>query len=483
MEKNRQAVESERRDEATINAKYDKQALEVRKNFDKEVSQLNVQRLQAEQQALQLQIAITEDGTDEMLNLRLANINKQRAIELKQNRQKDEAIRQQESAINAKYDKQVLKETADFHNKLAERDMKAARDLAQAEFELTDSNERQKTLFRLQQEKARLEAVLKLNETATKKMTDDEVKAIQTSIKAIEKESKKLGYDNLYELLGIGFDSDQQSALNTAISSIKDSIGSLVESWETAADAAVNAADKQVEAAQKALDAEIAAREAGYANDVATAQKELALAKNTQSQAIAEKKKAQKAQAAIDALTQSSSLVTASANIWSSLSGIPYVGPALAAAAVIAMWASFAVAKVRAAQVTKQEQYGEGTVELLQGGSHASGNDIDLGTKPDGTRRRAEGGEFFAVINKRNSRRFRNEIPAVINALNDGTFADKYQRANAGMSDYAINVGTDVGGIERDVAAIRRQGDEHHYFDGQGREIIVYKNLTRRIQR
>lgn len=483
LEKNRQAVESERRDEATINAKYDKQALEVRKNFNKEVSQLNVQRLQAEQQALQLQIAITEDGTDEMLNLRLANINKQRAIELEQNRQKDEAIRQQESAINAKYDKQVLKETADFHNKLAERDMKAARDLAQAEFELTDSNERQKTLFRLQQEKARLEAVLKLNETATKKMTDDEVKAIQTSIKAIEKESKKLGYDNLYELLGIGFDSDQQSALNTAISSIKDSIGSLVESWETAADAAVNAADKQVEAAQKALDAEIAAREAGYANDVATAQKELALAKNTQSQAIAEKKKAQKAQAAIDALTQSSSLVTASANIWSSLSGIPYVGPALAAAAVIAMWASFAVAKVRAAQVTKQEQYGEGTVELLQGGSHASGNDIDLGTKPDGTRRRAEGGEFFAVINKRNSRRFRNEIPAVINALNDGTFADKYQRANAGMSDYAINVGTDVGGIERDVAAIRRQGDEHHYFDGQGREIIVYKNLTRRIQR
>ena len=100
------------------------------------------------------------------------------------------------------------------------------------------------------------------------------------------------------------------------------------------------------------------------------------------------------------------------------------------------MWGSFAAAKIKAYQVTKPatEQYGDGTVELLQGGSHASGHDIDLGTKPNGTRRRAEGGEFFAVINKRNSRRFRDVIPDVINSFNDGTFADRYQRANAAMA-------------------------------------------------
>ena len=68
---------------------------------------------------------------------------------------------------------------------------------------------------------------------------------------------------------------------------------------------------------------------------------------------------------------------------------------------------------------------------MLEGGSHASGRDIDLGTKKDGTKRRAEGGEFFAVINKRNSRKYRKEIPDIINSLNRGDFAEKYTRAYA----------------------------------------------------
>ena len=488
LEQNRQKTESERQDDAAINAKYDKQRLDAVKAFNTEIAKLNVQRLQAEQQAIQLEIAITEDGTDRMLELRLANIEKQREIEIAQNRQKDEKVRQAETAINAKYDALRLRESADFNNKLAQRDLAAAQDLAQAEFDLMDRNERQKTLFRLQQEKARLEAILKLNETATKKMTADEIKAIKTTIAGIEKESKKLGYNNLYELFGIGLDSDQQSALNTAIDSIKDSIGSLVDSWNAAAEAAVNAANAQVEAAQRTLDAEIEARNAGYANEVETAQKELELAKKNQEKALKEQQKAQKAQLAADSITQASSLITASANIWASLSGIPVVGPGLAAAALVTMWASFAAAKIKAVQVSKQqtEQYGDGTVELLQGGSHTSGHDIDLGTKKDGTRRRAEGGEFFAVINKRNSRRFRDVIPDVINSFNDGTFADRYQRANAAMAGYAVQLiggsKTDVSGLEKDVAAIRQQGDESRYVDGQGNTIIRYKNLTRKIK-
>ena len=488
LEQNRQKTESERQDEAAINAKYDKQRLDAVKAFNTEIAKLNVQRLQAEQQAIQLEIAITEDGTERMLELRLANIEKQREIEIEQNRQKDEKVRQSEKAINAKYDALRLRESADFNHKLAERDLSAAQDLAQAEFDLLDRNERQKTLFKLQQEKARLEAILKLNETATKKMTADEIAAIKATIAGIEKETNKLGYNNLFELLGINLDSDQQNALNTAIDSVKDSIGSLVDSWNQAAEAAVNAADAQIDAAQRTLDSEIEARNAGYANEVETAQKELELAKKNREKALKEQQKAQKAQLAADSIEQASSLVTASANIWKSLSGIPVVGPGLAAAALVTMWASFAAAKIKAVQVSKQntEQYGDGTVELLQGGSHASGNDIDLGTKPNGTRRRAEGGEFFAVINKRNSRRFRDVIPDVINSFNDGTFADRYERANAAMAGYAVQLigggKTDVSGLEKDVAAIRQQGDETRYVDGQGNTIIRYKNLTRKIK-
>lgn len=77
------------------------------------------------------------------------------------------------------------------------------------------------------------------------------------------------------------------------------------------------------------------------------------------------------------------------------------------------MFISFMAAKSKAASVAK-ESYAEGTIEMLQGGSHASGRDIDLGTKSDGTRRRAEGGEFFAVINKRSSRKYRGVIPRIV---------------------------------------------------------------------
>ena len=488
LEQNRQKVLSQRQDEAAINAKFDKQQIDAVKAFNNEVSKLAVQRLQAEQQAIQLQIAITEDGTDEMLALRLANIEKQREIEIEQNKQKDEKVRQNEKAINAKYDAMRLKETADFNQKLAERDLKASQDLAQAEFDLLDRNERQKTIFRLEQEKARLLAVLKLNETATKKMTADEIAAIKATIEGIDKERARLGYNNLWELLGFNLDSKQQDVLNTALSSVKDSIGELTDAWNQAAEAAINAANAQVEAAQKALDAEIEARNAGYANSVETAQKELALAQKNRQQAEKEQRQAQRAQLALDSVQQASSLITATANIWKAFSGAGAVGLALAALATATMWGSFAAAKIKAYQVTKPatEQYGEGTVELLQGGSHASGHDIDLGTKPNGTRRRAEGGEYFAVINKRNSRRYRNVIPDVINSLNNGTFADRYQRANESMGANAITVlngsNTDVSALEKDVAAIRKQGDSTQYTDGRGNVIYRYKNLTRKVK-
>jgi len=459
---------------------------QYRKELAKLNEQITVDQLNADAARIQLQLDATRDGSQEQVDLSIELLKKQRDIELAQNAQLAVDVRQNEADINKKWYAIILKQTTELTSKRALMLLDAQQELAASEFALLDANERQKTEFQLQMERERLQKILELDAAAGYKMTETERKTIQNTISAIEKETKKLPYNNLYELMGIGLDGDQQSALNTAIDSVKESIASIVDSWNAAADAALNAANAQVDAAQKTLDAEIEARNAGYANEVATAQKELELAKKNQDAATKEKQKAQKAQLAIDTITQASSLITASANIWSSLSGVPVVGPALAAAALVTMWGSFALAKVKAAQVAGQtEQYGQGTVELLQGGSHASGNDIDLGTKPDGTRRRAEGGEYFAVINKRNSRRYGHLIPDVINSFNDGTFADKYQRANAVMGGYAIGlvggVNTDVSGLEKDVAAIREQGDRTQYVDGQGNTVIRYKNLTRKI--
>ena len=459
---------------------------QYRKELVKLNEQITVDQLNADAARIQLQLDATRDGSQEQVDLSIELLKKQRDIELAQNAQLAADVRQNEADINKKWDAIILKQTTELTSKRALMLLDAQQELAASEFSLLDKNERQKTEFQLRMERERLQKILELDAAAGYKMTETERKTIENTIAAIEKETKKLPYNNLYELMGIGLDSDQQDALNTAIDSVKESIASIVDSWNAAADAALNAANAQVDAAQKTLDAEIEARNAGYANEVTTAQKELELAKKNQDAAIKEKQKAQKAQLAIDTITQASSLITASANIWSSLSGIPVVGPGLAAAALVAMWASFAFAKVKAAQVAGQtEQYGQGTVELLQGGSHASGHDIDLGTKADGTRRRAEGGEYFAIINKRNSRRYGHLIPDVINAFNDGTFADKYQCANAAMGGYAVGLvgggNTDVSGLEKDVAAIREQGDRTQYVDGQGNTVIRYKNLTRKI--
>lgn len=464
-----------------------KQRMLIQQKYSQEMKKLDAQiaeqGLNAEIVGLQLRLDALQEGTQEEIDLRIEMLGKQRELELAANAQLAEDVRQSEADINAKWDAVILKQTSEMVQKRAMMIFDAQQELNATEFALIDTNERKKTEFQLAQEKARLEKILELDKTAGVKMTETERQTIVNTIAAIEKETARLPYNNLYELLGINLDSQQQDALNTAIGSVKDSISSIVDSWNAAADAAVNAADKQVEAAQKTLDAELAAREKGYASNVELAQKELELARKNQEKALKEKEKAQQAQLRIDTITQASSLVTASANIWAALGGIPYVGPALAIAAIATMWGTFAAAKVKAAQVAGQsEQYGEGTVELLDGGSHASGNDIDLGyNKKTRRRRRAEGGEFFAVINKRNSRKFRDVIPDVINSFNDGTFADKYQKANALMNGYAVNMigsGTDISKLERDVTAIRKQGDEVRYIDNEGRVVVKYKNLT-----
>ena len=230
------------------------------------------------------------------------------------------------------------------------------------------------------------------------------------------------------------------------------------------------------------LDSEREARANGYASNVTYAQKELDLAKRNQEKALKEQEKAKKKQLAIQAVEQVGNLVTATSMIWSQL-GFPLAIPAIAL-----MWGSFAFSKIKAAQMVKAqdtESYGEGTVELLEGGSHQSGNDIDLGRKRNGTRRRAEGGEFFAIINKRNSRRYRKVIPDVIRAFNNGTFEDKYSNTFAGKG-VAVNVNEnapDLSELTDNVRSIRERNERRTYQDAEGNTIVEYKNLTRKIRR
>lgn len=452
-------------------------------------AQITIDQMQAAADRTQLQLDAAREGSQEEINLRIQLLQQQRAIELAQNRQLAEDVRQSEADINAKYDAEVLKQTTELNQQRALMLFDQTQALEASEFDLIRNSEERKTQFRLAQEKARLQKILELNKAAGVKMTDAEVKTIENTIAKIDQEIEKSKGDergnDIYGLFGLNLDDDQKEAISTSVSFAIEQLNSFLDAKVQAADAAVSAADKEVDASQRRLDAELEARANGYANNVAMAQKELDVAKKNQEKALKEQQKAQKAQAAIQTIQQIGNLVTASALIWSQL-GFPFAIPAIAI-----MWGSFAAAKIKAAQLSKSanaggsESYGDGTVELLAGGSHQSGDDVDLGTKPDGTRRRAEGGEFFAVINKRNSRRFRRLIPDVINSLNRGTFPQKY--LNAYNTD-GINVtvqqnnAPDLRDLKDDVREIKEQNRRRRYVDGNGNVIEVYKNLTRKIK-
>lgn len=453
-------------------------------------NQITLNQMQAAADRTQLQLDAVREGSQEEINLRVQLLQQQRAIELAQNRQLAEDVRQSEADINAKYDAEVLRQTTELNQQRALMLFDQQQALEASEFDLIRNSEEKKTRFRLEQEKARLQKILELNKAAGIKMTDAELQTVQNTIAKIDQEIEKSKGDergnDIYGLFGLNLDDDQKEAISTSVEFAIEQLNSFLDAKVQAAEAAVSAADQEVDASQRRLDAELEARANGYANNVAMAQKELDMAKKNQEKALKEQQKAQKAQAAIQTIQQIGNLVTASALIWSQL-GFPFAIPAIAV-----MWGSFAASKIKAAQLAKQsnagqgtESYGDGTVELLNGGSHQSGDDVDLGTKPDGTRRRAEGGEFFAVINKRNSRKYRRIIPDVINSLNRGTFAKKYLNAyNTDGVNISLQQGStpDLRDLKDDVREIKEQNRRRRYVDGNGNVVEVYKNLTRKFK-
>lgn len=471
-------------------AELNKQLLAIRQQYANDVAklndQINIDQLNKEANAIQLRLDAVREGSAEEIALRTELLQKQRALELAQNRQLAADVRQSEADINAKWDAEILKQTTELNQQRALMLFDQQQALAQSEFDLLRNSEARKTQFALAAEKARLQKILELNKTAGVKMTDEQVQTIQNIIAKIDQEIQQSKGDergnDIYGLFGLNLDDDQKEAISTSVSFAMEQLQTFLDAKLAAADAAVAAADKEVDSAQRALDAELAARANGYASSVVQAQKDLDLARKTQEKALKDQQKAQKQQQAIQTIQQIGNLVTSTALIWSQL-GFPWAIPAIAI-----MWGSFAAAKIKAAQMTKsnggKESYGDGTVELLGGGSHQSGNDVDLGTKPNGTRRRAEGGEFFAVFNKRNSRRYRRIIPDVVNALNRGIFERKYMNAYKEGGEFTINVSQnspDMRDLQNDVRAIREQNAVRYYTTADGKTIMIYKNLKRTI--
>lgn len=482
-----EAGDDQARSEEEILIELNKKKLELWSEYDQKI-------LDARERDIENQLELVKKGSEDELNLLLQQNEVRRQLALAQNAAKPAEQQVSTSVINAQFDKSAAQTKGSFQ--MTSFDEQQALD--EAVFNEVKRSETEITRFKLEQEKARWQEQIRLAEAGGLDWSQAQIDAAKATVKGIDRELSEL--DDFIKNIGkkglggtllekLGFDDDQIDALKDAVNIVIEQLQSIMDAEVELAEQAVEAAEARVEAAQKAYDAEVEARNNGYANNVATAKKELEQEKKNQQEKQKMLQAAQKRQEAINTVTQASSLVTASANLWSSFSSIPIVGPALALAAIATMWTSFAVAKIKAKQVTasQSDEYGEGGLEFLEGGSHASGDDIDLGIKNKKKRRmRAEGGEALAIISKKRTRKYKKILPDVINSLNKGTFEDKYLNAFASSDGLNISLNSngsvDLSKIEDDVRSIRKQSETKYYTLPNGTVVIQHKNVKRIIK-
>lgn len=471
-------------------AAWHKQRAEIEAKYDQIILDLRAKEIQE-------RLYLVKKGTKEERQLLLEQIETARKLALIQNRAKPVEQQESESSINARFGKQKL----EVGGNLSLRNFQQQQALSKSVFDLSKHTADEIKKYEIEAEIALWKEKIRLAKTGSLDWSQAQIDTARNMIDKLEKEldeiNKKLslpGRIGKYGVTGfllsyMGFDDAGIQAWNDACNQVISNLQEIAQAEVDVAQAAVEAAEKRVEAAQSAYDAEVEGRNNGYANQVATKKKELQQEKKNQQEKQKLLEQAQKRQEAINTVVQASSLITASANIWEAMSSVPIVGPALALAAIATMWTSFAVAKVKAKQATAaaNQKYGEGGLEFLEGGSHASGNDIDLHQKNSrGKNMRAEGGEAMAIINKRNTRKYKRVLPDIVDSLNKGTFEDKFAQAfnkadNLQAQMITVETTTDLSNIERDVEAIKKQNSERIYPLGNGKTLIIKGNVRRYI--
>ena len=448
--------------------------------------QIDSNELINESDAVVLNQKIRSLGLSEIIEGRLLEITRDRKtgiqdlIDVEKELAEKKSKSDDESVAKSKANK---KKTYDAAIELVDQEL----DLEMSKIDIMKTTEAEKTRLRLEAEKERLKAILDLNKSAESELSSLQIDTISNTIKKIDQqlqETKNQDFD-LYSAVGIKLDDDKKEAIAESVSFAVDNIKSILAAKVEAADIALQKSQEESDNAKSKLDQEIEARNNGYANNVIQAQKELELSKKNEAKALKEKQKAQKAQEAIDTISQTTGLITASVQIFKSLSGIPVIGTALAIAAVGTMFSTYAASKVKAKSLAK-EKLEKGGYEFLQGGSHASGNDIPIGMTSSGKQRTAEGGEALAVINKRNTRKYRSIIPSIVDSLNKGTFeksfANTYLPSNELSNDVFVNSGMDspdLRNIRQDISEIRKRGERQRFTNADGKMVEVYKNVTR----
>lgn len=309
---------------------------------------------------------------------------------------------------------------------------------------------------------------------AEKRVQDISKELAKKAKEALEEEERP---GNIYDLLGINITDEGKEQVKSALDFAKQQLADFLAFRTKIADRNVANADREVAAAQSALDQAMQDRRDGLADMVETRRKDLADAQQKQREAIKAQEQAQRAQQRIQTVEQAVNLITAVSKVFST---VPFP---LNIGAVAVMLGAFASAKIQAAQLSRRE-FAEGDFTILEGGSHASGNDIFVGQGKDGRPEYAEGGEARMILSRKSTRKYRSLLPEIFHSLKAGTFENEFTRQANAARELPLIVNTGGGqlvnmmGVERGIGRLIEQGSERRYTDSKGRLVVQRGNRT-----
>lgn len=489
----------------------------VEREVDDEKTKGRITGLENEKYKLEQIMSLEDENSKHYWEYAKEKLAKEREIAFEQNKLLDANKQLTEEEMNQTWNlkEQLLLYKQQTHELEARQKNEAAlRNLGEdGSWRMTSGSSDKR--FALQQQIEQLEA--SLEDPKIKEMGEKEAEAYINGIKSKLAKAKKELSDVWIETLeslgpsgflldALGMDEESikrlQSGLNTMVDSVKAAFEEMLQVQVELAEKEKEIADERLSNATTAYQAEVALRQAGYANNVDMARKDYLEAKKIQEQKaqavlVAQQKQAA-AQLQLDTLTQASSLITAAAQIYKALSPLGIIGIAAATAAIGGMFAAFISFKAQASSAASQvsslsksstSNYGEGGLEFIGGGTHASGNDTDLGIKNSkGKRMKVERGEAVAVINHHKTKKYKKVLPAIVESLNKGTFEEKFGNSLSDMPQVASTLAgpteykIDLSKLENTVINIWRKMNDRETVLSDGTRIIHKNNTIRRIK-
>jgi hypothetical protein len=277
----------------------------------------------------------------------------------------------------------------------------------------------------------------------------------------------------IWELIGIDPESEegkkQVEAINKAVDTTKKALDDIFSKRIEDTQRQRELLDTQISEAESALNTEVELYKAGYASNVDAKKKEIETLKKQREEALKNEEKAIRAQRALDTVTQVSSLITASADIFKSFAKIPVVGVPLAIGMIATMFGAFAAAKIKASS----------SAGFAKGGWTGEGGDKDhTGERVAGV---VHGEEY--VVKRGPAHRFR-EVLEAINKDDRRLVINRFEKLKPDLSGgTTINQVTveNEGPNKRldQLIQLNKKRSKEEVFE-LGNQTIIHKGLTTR---